>query len=167
MCPVDSITPTCKIIVAPFPGTQGIYNMVIDAVGVPKGPNQDLGVMFAKYFASKEGQSIFNPLKGSIACYPDISPDIYPTSIQKWEVVEYSKSTAQVFSLTHGALFSDVWSKLLSEAVLLAQIKDTNRWYSVVADALKMERELWEQSGLFLGSLEKPFAGYLPPWVKK
>ncbi len=167
MCPIDNITPDCDIIVAPFPGTQGIYNMVIDAVAVPKGPEQEAGVMFAKFFASREGQRIFNPLKGSIADYPDIEPDIYPTTIQKWEVKEYRESKYQVFSLTHGALFSDVWQKLLQTAVTLAQTKNVDLWYDAVTSALKTERQLWEQSGLYMGTPEKPFAGYLPPWAKK
>jgi len=166
MCSIDSITPDCKVIVAPFPGTQGIYNMVIDAVGVPKGPSQDLGLQFAKYFASKEGQSIFNPLKGSIAAYPDIPTNIYPTDIQKWEVKEYSTSKAQVFSLTHGALFSDVFAKLLGDCVVLAQTGRTDLWYNTLSSALATERKEWESSGLFIGTREKPFAGYLPPWVK-
>ncbi|MET1101384.1 MAG: ABC transporter substrate-binding protein [Pyrodictiaceae archaeon] len=167
MCPIDNIKPNCDIIVAPFPGTQGIYNMVIDAVAVPHGPEEKAGTLFAKFFASRDGQKIFNPLKGSIADYPDIPPDIYPTTIQKWEVKEYKESKYQVFSLTHGALFSDVWQKLLQGAVTLAQTKNTAMWYDTVTKALKTERELWEKSGLYLGTPEKPFAGYLPPWAKK
>lgn len=168
MCPIDAITPTCKIIVAPFPGTGDVYNMVIDAVGVPKGPAQNLGIDFAKYFTSREGQKVFNPLKGSIAVYPDIPPDIYPTVIQKWEVEQYRKSKYQVFSLTHGALFSEVWQKLLTGAVILAQYKATalDSWYSTVRESLILERKLWEQTGYYLGSPEKPFAGYRPPWAK-
>jgi glucose/arabinose transport system substrate-binding protein len=168
MCPVDAITPTCKIIVAPFPGTEDVYNMVVDAVAVPKGPLQDLGVDFAKYFASREGQKVFNPPKGSIAVYPDVPPDIYPTVIQKWEVEQYRKSRYQVFSLTHGALFSDVWQKLLTGAVILAQYKAAalDSWYSTVKDALTLERRLWEQTGYYLGSPEAPFAGFKPPWAR-
>lgn len=166
MCPIDSITPTCKIIVAPFPGTEDVYNMVIDAVGVPRGPLQDLGIDFAKYFASREGQRVFNPPKGSIAIYPDIPPDIYPTIIQKWEVEQYRKSKYQVFSLTHGALFSDVWQKLLTGAVILAQYRASDPWYTTVKDALTLERQLWEQTGYYLGSPGEPFAGYRPPWLK-
>lgn len=167
MCPIANITPDCDIIVAPFPGTQGIYNMVIDAIAVPKGPEQEAGVLFAKYFASREGQKVFNPLKGSIADYPDISPDIYPTVIQKWEVNEYKNSRYQVFSITHGALFSDVWQKLLQGAVVLAQTGNTKVWYDTIKTALETEYKLWEQSGLYIGSPERPFAGYLPPWAKK
>ncbi len=168
MCSIDNITPDCKVIVAPFPGTQGVYNMVIDAVGVPKGPNVDLGIEFAKYFASRKGQKIFNPYKGSIAAYPDLGKDIYFIEVQKWEVDEYARSTAQVFSFTHGALFSDVWDMLLKKAVELAQYKQAalDSWYETVKKALELERKLWEQSGLFIGSCEKPFAGVLPPWAK-
>jgi glucose/arabinose transport system substrate-binding protein len=168
MCPIDAITPDCDIIVAPFPGTQGIYNMVIDAVGVPKGPNVDLGIQFAKYFASRQGQKIFNPYKGSIAAYPDLGKDIYFIDVQKWEVDEYARSRAQVFSFTHGALFSDVWDMLLKKAVELAQYKQAalSSWYDTVAKALQLERQLWEQSGMFIGSCDKPFAGVLPPWAK-
>jgi glucose/arabinose transport system substrate-binding protein len=166
MCPIDSITPTCKVIVAPFPGTEDVYNMVVDAVAVPKGSLQDLGVDFAKYFSSREGQKVFNPPKGSISVYPDVAPDIYPTVIQKWEVEQYRKSRYQVFSLTHGALFSDVWQKLLTGAVILAQYKATDSWYSTVKDALSLERKLWEQTGYYLGSPEAPFAGYKPPWAR-
>jgi glucose/arabinose transport system substrate-binding protein len=168
MCSIDSITPDCKIIVAPFPGTQGIYNMVIDAVGVPKGPNVDLGIQFAKYFASRTGQKIFNPYKGSIAAYPDLGKDIYFIEVQKWEVDEYSRSTAQVFSFTHGALFSDVWDMLLKKAVELAQYKSAalGAWYETVGKALSLEKSLWQESGLFIGSCEKPFAGVLPPWAE-
>lgn len=165
MCPIDRITADCDIIVAPFPGTEGIYNMVIDAVAVPKGPEQEAGVEFAKYFASREGQRVFNPLKGSIADYPDIEVDIYPTVIQKWEVEQFKASTSQVFSLTHGALFSDVWQKLLQGAVVLAQTRDTSLWYSTVVDALSAERKQWEDSGLYMGTPGQPFAGYLPPWA--
>ena len=164
MCPVTSITPDCDIIVAPFPGTQGIYNMVIDAVAVPKGPTADYGIEFVKFFASREGQRIFNPLKGSIADYPDIPVDIYPTNIQKWEVQQYQQSTSQVFSLTHGALFSDVWQKLLQQAVVLAQTKSTDLWYSTLSDALASEKSQWENSGYIMGTKQNPFAGYLPPW---
>ncbi|MCE4613433.1 MAG: ABC transporter substrate-binding protein [Desulfurococcales archaeon] len=165
MCPIDDVTPDCDIIVAPFPGTEGIYNMVIDAVAVPKGPEASAGVEFAKFFASREGQRIFNPLKGSIADYPDIPPDIYPTTIQKWEVEEYKRSRSQVFSLTHGALFSDVWQKLLQQAVVLAETKAVDLWYRTLTEALPAERQQWEASGFIMGTKENPFAGYLPPWA--
>lgn len=114
MCPYTSVSADCNIIVAPFPGTAGIYNLVIDSVAVPAGsPTTQMGIDFVRFFAGPEGQSIFNPLKGSIAVYKNIDPSIYPTSIQRWEVEEYRNARSYVFSLTHGALFSDVWQQLL------------------------------------------------------
>ncbi|MEM4913419.1 MAG: ABC transporter substrate-binding protein [Desulfurococcaceae archaeon] len=168
MCYVDNITPGCKVIVAPFPGTQGIYNMVIDAVGVPKGPNVDLGIMFAKYFASRTGQKVFNPYKGSIAAYPDLGKDIYFIEVQKRMVDDYEQSQAQVFSFTHGALFSDVWDLLLRRAIELAQYGEAalSRWYEAIETAMALQYKLWRESGFFIGSCEKPFAGVLPPWAR-
>jgi hypothetical protein len=57
---------------------------------------------------------------------------------------------------------------LLKKAVELAQYKQAtlSSWYDTVAKALQLERKLWEQSGMFIGSCDKPFAGVLPPWAK-
>lgn len=166
MCSYDQITPNCNIIVAPFPGTEGIYNLVIDSVAVPAGgPETSQGVEFARFFAGPEGQKIFNPLKGSIAVYRNIGPEIYPTTIQKWEVSQYRDAKAFVFSLTHGALFSDVWSTLLQQAIVLAQTGRTDLWYATIEKALSNEKELWKGTW-YMGYPGSPFGGYSPPWAK-
>jgi len=166
MCSYDQISPSCNIIVAPFPGTQGIYNLVIDAIAVPAGgPETNQGIQFARFFAGPDGQRIFNPLKGSIAVYRNIGPEIYPTSIQKWEVSQYRGASAFVFSLTHGALFSDVWSSLLQQALVLAQTGRADLWYSTVQKALSTEKDLWKGTW-YLGAPGSPFGGYSPPWVR-
>jgi len=152
--------------VAPFPGTQGVYNLVIDSVAVPAGgPVTDLGIQFVKYFASPEGQSIFNPLKGSIAVYKNIDPSIYPTAIQRWEVEEYRNAKSYVLSLTHGALFSDVWQSLMQQSIVLVQTGRADLWYDALAKALATQRSLWKDTW-YMGAPGKPFGGYQPPWVK-
>jgi glucose/arabinose transport system substrate-binding protein len=166
MCPYTAVTPDCNIIVAPFPGTGGVYNLVIDSVAVPAGgPTTQLGMEFVKYFAGPEGQSIFNPLKGSIAVYKNIDPAIYPTSIQRWEVEEYRNAKAYVFSLTHGALFSDVWQMLMQQSIVLVQTGRADLWYDTLSKALATERSLWKDTW-YMGAPGKPFGGYQPPWVK-
>jgi len=167
LSPVDNITSNTDIVVEPFPGTQGIYSLVIDCVMVPKGPQQQGGVLFAKFFASKQGQEIFNPYKGSIATYPDIPTSIYPTEAQKWEVKQYATAKAYVYALIHGGLFDDVWQKFLQSSILLAQTGNTQLWYNMIKWALQQEYKEWSESGMFMGSYEHPFAGYLPPWAKK
>ena len=157
MCTVDSITPSCDIIFAPFPGTQGIYSLVIDSVAVPVGPEQSYGILFAKFFAGPQGQMIFNPIKGSIATYKNISTSIYPTVVQRWEAQQYRDARFYVYSLTHGGLFSDVWQNLLQQIVVLTQTGNTNLWYSTVAKALATEKQEW--SGWYMGFPNNKFWG--------
>lgn len=157
MCTVDNITPNCDIIFAPFPGTQGVYSLVIDSVAVPVGPEQSYGILFAKFFAGPQGQMIFNPIKGSIATYKNISASIYPTVVQQWEAQQYRNARFYVFSLTHGGLFSDVWQNLLQQIVVLTQTGNVNLWYSSVAKALSTEKQEW--SGWYMGFPNNKFWG--------
>jgi len=167
LSPIDNITKNTDIVVEPFPGTQGIYSLVIDCIMVPKGPEAKAGVLFAKFFASKQGQEIFNPLKGAITDYPNTPLNIYPTEAQKWEVKQYSTAKYYVYALIHGGLFDDVWQKFLQSSILLAQTGNTNLWYKMIDWAIHQEYKEWSASGMFMGSLQHPFAGYIPPWVKK
>lgn len=157
MCPVDNITPNCDVIFAPFPGTQGVYSLVIDSVAVPVGPEEQGGLLFARFFAGPQGQSIFNPIKGSIATYKNISASIYPTPAQRWEVEQYRGARFYVFSLTHGGLFSDVWQSLLQQIVVLTQTGRADLWYSTVAKALQTEKAEWD--GWYLGFPGNKFWG--------
>ncbi|MEL9990115.1 MAG: ABC transporter substrate-binding protein [Thermoproteus sp.] len=157
MCTVDNITPNCDIIFAPFPGTQGVYSLVIDSVAVPVGPEANYGVLFAKFFAGPQGQMIFNPIKGSIATYKNISTSIYPTPVQQWEAQQYRTARFYVFSLTHGGLFSDVWQNLLQQVVVLTQTGRADLWYNTVAKALATEKQEW--SGWYMGFPNNKFWG--------
>jgi len=87
---------------APAPGTTGIFNMLSDSFGLPQGAkNVDAATAWLKLLGSKEGQDIFNPLKGSIAARLDSDLSLYNT---------YSQSAAAdwqtniiVGSMAHGA----------------------------------------------------------------
>jgi len=51
----------------PVPGTEGSFVVVTDTFGLPKGvPNPENSKKWLKTIASKKGQDIFNPIKGSI-----------------------------------------------------------------------------------------------------
>ena len=97
--------------------------------------------------------------------YKNIDPAIYPTSIQRWEVEEYRNAKAYVFSLTHGALFSDVWQMLMQQSIVLVQTGRADLWYDTLSKALATERSLWKDTW-YMGAPGKPFGGYQPPWVK-
>jgi glucose/mannose transport system substrate-binding protein len=87
---------------APSPGTTGIFNMLSDSFGLPKGAkNVDATMAWLKLLGSKEGQDIFNPLKGSIAARLDSDLTLYNTYSQSaaadWQ------SNVIVGSMHHGA----------------------------------------------------------------
>lgn len=97
------LTPGTDFGWAPSPSTQGIFVMVSDSFGLPKGIKDKTETLnWLKLLGSKEGQDVFNPLDGSIAARLD-------TDLTKYNA--YSQSAARdwrsnriVGSLVHGAV---------------------------------------------------------------
>lgn len=87
---------------AASPGTAGTYLLLSDSFGLPKGVKyRDNAVNWLKVCGSREGQDIFNPIKGSIPARTDLDPSLYDeyqlSAIEDW------KSNTLVGSLQHGA----------------------------------------------------------------
>jgi len=87
---------------APSPGTSGIFDMLSDSFGLPKGVKfRDNAVNWLKVCGSKEGQDAFNPIKGSIPARTDADQSVYDeyqlSAMADW------KSNILVPSLQHGA----------------------------------------------------------------
>jgi len=60
------------------PGTEGSFLFITDTFGLPKdAPNPDNAKKWLKIIASKEGQDIFNPIKGSIPARLDADKSKY------------------------------------------------------------------------------------------
>jgi glucose/mannose transport system substrate-binding protein len=88
---------------AASPSTNGVFMMLSDSFGLPKGiKNRDAAVNWLKLLASVEGQDIFNPLKGSIAARLDSDMKKYNTYSQA--AAKDWKSNVIVGSLVHGAV---------------------------------------------------------------
>jgi glucose/mannose transport system substrate-binding protein len=111
---------------AASPGTEGIFNMLSDSFGLPKGaPNRDNALLWLALLGSKEGQDAFNPLKGSIAARLDSDLSLYN---------DYSKSAAAdwksnkiVGSLIHGAAAPEGFtSKFVDLLTAFADSKDVD-----------------------------------------
>jgi glucose/mannose transport system substrate-binding protein len=92
---------------AASPGTEGVFMLLSDSFGLPKGaPNRENTIAFLKLLGSKEGSDTFNPLKGSIS--PRLDSDLS-------EYNRYSQSAARDFlasdtlvgSLAHGAVANE------------------------------------------------------------
>jgi len=70
---------------APAPSTAGVFMMLSDSFGLPKGvKNRANAINWLRLVGSKEGQDTFNPLKGSIAARTDSDPSKYNTSAVRY-----------------------------------------------------------------------------------
>ncbi len=88
---------------APSPGTIGLFMMLSDSFGLPKGvKHKDATLKWLKLLGSKEGQDIFNPLKGSIAARLDSDLTKYNAYLQS--AAKDWKGNKVVGSLAHGAV---------------------------------------------------------------
>ncbi|MDX2006909.1 MAG: ABC transporter substrate-binding protein [Meiothermus sp.] len=97
------LTPGTDFGFAPSPGTSGMFMMLSDSFGLPKGAKNRANVInWLKLLGSKEGQDAFNPLKGSIAARNDSDPAKYNAYLQS--AMRDWKSNRIVGSLVHGAV---------------------------------------------------------------
>jgi glucose/mannose transport system substrate-binding protein len=90
---------------AAAPGTGGVFNMLSDAFGLPRGaPHRDNVLAWLALLGSVEGQNAFNPLKGSIPARADAvaaAPELYNVYLQS-AAADFG-SNPLVGSLMHGA----------------------------------------------------------------
>lgn len=92
----------------PTPGTEGVFMMLSDTFGLPKGaPFKENAVKWLRLCVSKEGQDIFNPLKGSIPSRLDCDRELYDIYIQS--AMEDFQEDIIVPSVCHGAAASEKW----------------------------------------------------------
>ncbi len=87
---------------AASPGTDGVFMMLSDAFGLPKGiANRENTLDWLRLLGSAEGQDIFNPLKGSIAPHLESDLSLYNAYLQ--DTAADWTSNRVVGSLVHGA----------------------------------------------------------------
>jgi glucose/mannose transport system substrate-binding protein len=86
----------------PFPGTEGVYTIVVDSFVFPsENPSPDATTKFLKYCGSTDGQRRFNPIKGSIPPRTDVSNEPFGpflTSQRK----DFENSNSQPPTIAHG-----------------------------------------------------------------
>ncbi|MCS7058277.1 MAG: extracellular solute-binding protein [Meiothermus sp.] len=88
---------------APAPSTAGVFMMLSDSFGLPKGvKNRTNTINWLRLLGSKEGQDTFNPLKGSIAARTDSDPSKYNAYLQS--AMRDWRTNRIVGSLVHGAV---------------------------------------------------------------
>jgi len=111
MTTTKGLTPGEGFGYAPAPGTAGVFNMLSDSFGLPKGaPNRENALAWLRLVGSVEGQDAFNPLKGSIPARIDAdvkNPKLYNSYLQS-AAADFAKD-ALVGSLMHGAAASEAF----------------------------------------------------------
>ena len=87
---------------APSAGTQGIYDFLADSYGITTGaPNPAAAKAWLDVISSKDGQTAFNKVKGSIPARTDI--DLSTFSVYQQAAADSFNKDAIVPSLQHGA----------------------------------------------------------------
>ena len=103
---------------APSPGTAGVFMMLSDSFGLPKGaPHRDNAVAWLTVAGSREGQDAFNPVKGSIPARTDGDRSLYDAYLQA--AMDDFSSNAISPSLAHGAAASEGWVTAFNDAMSL------------------------------------------------
>ena len=93
---------------APTPGTDGVFIMLSDSFGMPKGAPHPVNVdRWLEVLASVEGQDAFNPIKGSIPARTDTDRSLY--DVYLLSAMDDFESDAIVPSLAHGSAASESW----------------------------------------------------------
>lgn len=86
----------------PFPGTEGLYAMNMDAViASAMTDNADAVKSFLQYVGSADGQRRFNQKKGSIPPRTDVSMREFTDFLQE-QHADFESSRGQPLSITHG-----------------------------------------------------------------
>ena len=122
---------------APAPGNAGIYDMLSDSFGLPKGvKNRDAAVNWLKVCGSKHGQEGFNFYKGSIPARTDADfgkyTDYHKSASKDWQ------SNQLVPSIVHGAAAKDSFNVDYQTAInVLATKKDVAAAQSALVKAAK------------------------------
>jgi len=88
------------------PGTQGVFMMLSDSFGLPKGaPDRDNAIAWLELLGSKQGSDAFNPLKGSISARTDSDLSLYNAYSQS--AAKDWQNDAIAGSLTHGVVANE------------------------------------------------------------
>ncbi|HUP27789.1 MAG TPA: extracellular solute-binding protein, partial [Chloroflexia bacterium] len=101
----------------PSPGTTGIFKVITDSFGLPKGAkNPDNTKHFLSVLASKVGQVTFNLRKGSIPARTDVDTskfDVYMKDAAK----DFSGAKSLVGSAPHGSATVEAFASALNTAI--------------------------------------------------
>ncbi|MWV39987.1 ABC transporter substrate-binding protein [Natrialba sp. INN-245] len=99
-----------------FPGTDGVYTMVLDSFVMPDpNPSPELTSAFLQYCGSVDAQRRFNQPKGSIPPRTDVPAEEFPPFLQD-QMADFDASGDQLPTITHGSAIHPATKNQLEEA---------------------------------------------------
>lgn len=122
---------------AASPGTDGTYLWLSDSFTLPRGaPHKAAAQAWLKEAASKAGQDLFNPKKGSIPARKDADRALY-TGYLAWAFSQW-QTDKLAGSFWHGVVANNKFHTDIDTAVgLFLQNKDAGKLQSAIATASK------------------------------
>lgn len=99
-----------------YPGTEETFSIIFDIFTLPeKSINRENAVNWLKILASREGQDVFNPIKGSISVRLDSDMSLYGSYLQTSR--ESYRNDTIVGCITHGGEISSMWKISIMETL--------------------------------------------------
>lgn len=122
----------------PFPGTKGVYQLVMDSFVFPKNnPTPELTKKWLQYCASVDAQKRFNPPKGSIPPRTDVPTDPFGPFLTD-QIDDFKNSKQQPPCIAHGtAVVPEVKSNIESAFSGFLESWNVNETYGKLKEAFQ------------------------------
>lgn len=119
-----------------FPGTSGVYSLVMDSFVFPKNnPSPDATTKFLTYCGTKDAQKRFNTKKGSIPPRTDVSMDEFGPFLQA-QSEDFANSDEQPATIAHGtAVRPEIKSNIEGAFASFLESNDVNKTYDELVTA--------------------------------
>jgi glucose/mannose transport system substrate-binding protein len=119
-----------------FPGTSGVYSLVMDSFVFPKNnPSPEATTKFLTYCGTKDAQKRFNTKKGSIPPRTDVSMDEFGPFLQA-QSEDFANSNEQPATIAHGtAVRPEVKSNIEGAFASFLESNDVNKTYDELVKA--------------------------------
>ena len=119
-----------------FPGTSGVYSLVMDSFVFPKNnPSPDATTKFLTYCGTKDAQKRFNTKKGSIPPRTDVSMDEFGPFLQT-QSEDFANSDEQPATIAHGtAIRPEIKSNIEGAFASFLESNDVNKTYDELVKA--------------------------------
>jgi glucose/mannose transport system substrate-binding protein len=125
------------------PGTQGVFVMLADSFGLPKGaPDPQNTMDWLTLLGSKQGQDTFNPLKGSIS--PRLDSDLSLYNAYSQSAAKDWQSNTIVGSLVHGAVAKEAFMSQFADVMSIYQSSQNSEQAANAAQAIANQVGLYD-----------------------